>query len=175
LLLIFCGCFSPTSNPTSALPSDPIPVVERETKPAAKPADETPDRQPADKKPVPLTFEDLDISMEPDTLFEDWMLTLRVKSRLNQRVRITGFMCGGTVFMQSNIGQFVLLREKECPYGRGGQAHHAINVHLRPTDLIHFTTDPVTIEGNLTLAPFTGPNGKTWSLYRLDDALRVEP
>src|SRR4051812_1338329 len=74
LLLIFCGCFSPTSNPTSALPSDPIPVVERETKPAAKPADETPDRQPADKKLVPLTFEDLDISMEPDTLFEDWML-----------------------------------------------------------------------------------------------------
>ena len=171
-LVFFAGCFSPTtsSSTTTIIPDDPV-APKAPPKPEPPPVVQGP---PADAKPVPITFEDLDIGMQPDVVFEDWMLTLRVKAKMNQRVRITGFLCGA-IFQSKNISEIPLLREKECPYGPGGQAHHVIQVRMRPTDLLDFTTEPVTLEGNLSLKPFTGPNGRTWSLYQLDDAIRVKP
>ncbi len=177
LLTLFacCGCFAPTASSSNQpiVPDSPA-KVESDPLPAVEPDKKTPEPPPVKAgPPVVMTFEDLDIGMEPDSVFEDWMLTLKVKAKLNQRVRITGFMCGA-ILQSRNIAEIPLLREKECPYGLGGQAHHVVQLHMRATDLLEFTVQPITVEGNLTLKPFTGPNGKTWSLYDLDDAVRVD-
>jgi hypothetical protein len=81
-------------------------------------------------------------------------------------------MCGA-VFQRDNIRNFPLMRELECPFGPGGQAHHVVEVELQGKLRTSFTTEPVTIEGIFSVQPRSGPNGKTWSLYRLD-ATQIE-
>jgi hypothetical protein len=156
-VLLLPGCFVPVA--TTARTSDPVTE------------DPVPGRPRIDANAVvPITYDDLNIeSLQPDTLFENWMLTQRVRDLDGKRVRISGFMCGGTIFSNTNIKQFVLLREKECPFGRGGQAHHAIAVSLQGSPAT-FTANELTIEGVLSVRPFTGENGCTWSLYAIDAA-----
>lgn len=150
---LLCGCLTPLATPVTsadAPPADP---------PAAQPK--------ADPDAVlAISYDDLDLPMEPDTLFEDWMLTQRVRDLDGKRVRITGFMLPG--FDSRNVRQFMMLREKECPYGIGGQAHHVIAVSLKHSAT--YTTSAVTVEGTLLIRPFTGYNDTTWALYALDDA-----
>lgn len=152
-LVLCCGCLAPAA------------VVEpRQTAPEESPAEIAPPPEPAI---LAITFDDLDVKMEPDTLFEEWMLTQRVRDLDGQRVRISGFMLPG--FANVKIRQFILLREKECPYGVGGQAHHVIAVTLQQASAT-YSTEAQTVEGVLSIQPFTGYNGNTWSLYAIDDA-----
>lgn len=152
-------------SPGQQAAARPSPQAAEPAKPAqvSKPAKPT---KPAD--PLPITFEDLDIGMEPDSVYEPWMLTTRVKSLAGQRVRITGFMSAAILQGGDTIRTFPLLREKECPFGPGGQAHHAIEVELQGKLRTNFRTGPVTVEGVLAVRPWNGPNGKTWSLYHLE-------
>jgi len=122
--------------------------------------------------PLEITWEQLDVGMEPDTLFEPWMMTTRIKALESRQVRLTGYMCGA-VFQRDNIRNFPLMRELECPFGPGGQAHHVVEVELQNKLRTRFTTEPVTVEGTFGIQPRTGPNGKTWSLYRID-ATQIE-
>lgn len=152
-LVLCCGCLAPAA------------VVEpRQPEPEESPAKLAPPAEPAVHA---ITFDDLDLMMEPDTLFQEWMLTQRVRDLDGQRVRISGFMLPG--FTNTKIRQFILLREKECPYGVGGQAHHVIAVTLQQASAT-YSTKAQTVEGVLSIQPFTGYNGKTWSLYALNDA-----
>ena len=152
-LSLLVGCLSPI---TPALPTQAASTVA--TTSVAKQRDPN--------AAIPITYEDLDLPMEPDSVFADWMLTQRVRDLDGKRVRLTGFMCSGSVFNRKRIKQFMMLREKECPYGPGGQAHHAVAVLLHDTTA-SFTTDAIAVEGVLAVEPFTGANGNTWSVYTL--------
>jgi hypothetical protein len=127
----------------------------------------TPSTPPADSEPEAITWERLDIGMEPDSVYQPWMLTHAIKVLEGKPVRIKGFM-HGAVFQKNNIRTFHLMREKECPFGPGGQAHHAIEVELQGSLRTSLRTDEVTIEGIFHVTPVTGENGNTWSLYRLE-------
>jgi hypothetical protein len=105
--------------------------------------------------------------MEPDSVYQPWMLTTSIKSLEGKPVRIKGWM-NGAVFTRTNIRTFHLMREKECPFGPGGQAHHAIEVELQGKLRTDFTLDEITIEGIFHVAPVKGENGNTWSLYRIE-------
>jgi hypothetical protein len=131
------------------------------------PSAQEPQPQPA-KPPATedITWERLDIGMEPDSVYQPWMLKTSVKVLEGKPVRIKGFM-NGAVFQTTNIRNFHLMREKECPFGPGGQAHHAIEVELQGRVRTNFTTEEVTVEGIFSVAPVTGENGKTWSVYRI--------
>lgn len=159
--MLLPGCSDPPP------PATPLATAVETLEPPPAPQVEI-DPDANDDAVIQITYEDLDLPMEPDTLFQEWMLTPRVRELDGKRVRITGFMFAGGLFTTRNIKEFILLREKECPYGPGGQAHHVIAVEFQAGLTTSFTTDPVTIEGRLTLAPFTGPDGKTWAMYHLD-------
>ncbi len=122
-----------------------------------------------EKPPVTedLKWERLDIGMEPDSVYQPWMLTTAIKVLEGQPVRIKGWM-HGAVFQRSNIRNFHLMREKECPFGPGGQAHHAIEVVLQGSLRTDFSVEEITVEGIFHVVPVTGENGKTWSLYRIE-------
>jgi hypothetical protein len=117
--------------------------------------------------PQTVSWEQLDLGIEPDSLYQPWMMKTSVAELVGKPIRITGFMCGA-VFQKENIRNFPLLRERECPFGVGGQAHHVIEVDLPQVLRTSFTTEPVTIEGTFSVRPWTGPNGKTWSLYHVE-------
>ena len=153
---VLCGCFAPVASPVvTSVPDEDVPLT-----------------APAETNPTavrPISYDDLDLPMEKDTLFQDWMLTQRVRDLDGKRVRIKGFMCGAVQYTSSSIKQFIMLREKECPYGPGGQAHHVIAVTLQKASA-RYTEDAMTVEGVLSVRPFTGDNDKTWAVYALDEA-----
>jgi len=129
-------------------------------------ADRTP-RKPGD--PIRITFDHIILGMQADIPFRPWMMNDEVKELEGQRVSITGVMHGDVEKPRGNK-RFILLRNKECKYGPGGQADHLAHVELKPGQTFDFTTDTVRVEGILKIAPETGTDGNTWSLYILQDA-----
>ncbi len=137
---------------------------DRNTRPKA---DRTP-RKPGEA--IKITFDNIIIGMQADIPYRPWMMNEEVKELEGKRVSITGVM-NGIVDKQKNLKSFVLLRNKECKYGKGGQADHLAEVKLKTGQGISFTTDTVRVEGTLRIEPFTGSDGNTWSIYVLDDAM----
>ncbi|WP_254506841.1 hypothetical protein [Anatilimnocola floriformis] len=129
-------------------------------------ADRTP-RKPGD--PIKITFDNIILGMQADIPFRPWMLKDEVKDLEGQRISITGVMHGNVDKPKANK-KFILLRNKECKYGPGGQADHLAMVEMKPGQAIDFTTATVVVEGKLKIVPETGDDGNTWSLYILEDA-----
>lgn len=121
---------------------------------------------PGPSGPITVTFEQLDLGMQPDSVYQPWMMTERVAALEGKQVRITGFM-SGALLQLNNVREFPLMREQECPFGDGGQAHHVIMVQLVGRLRTSYKTGPITVEGTFSIQPYQGPNGKTWALYHL--------
>ncbi len=130
------------------------------------PADRGPSR-PGDAEKI--TFDDLNLGMQADIVFRDFMVSDRVHELEGKRISIVGYMHGGQA-AQRGIKEFILLKNTQCKFGPGGQADHLANVILKADNSIAYTASPVKVEGTLKLAPFQGPDGNTWSIYRLEDA-----
>jgi hypothetical protein len=163
IVLVISGCL-----PSSSVPPTSPGVSQSASKPPAAETKPEPPPQPAEPPAIEdITWERLDIGMEPDSVYQPWMMKTSIKVLEGKPVRIKGFM-NGAVFTRTNIRNFHLMREKECPFGPGGQAHHAIEVEMQGKARVNFTTEEITVEGIFSIAPFTGENGKTWSLYRIE-------
>ena len=108
-------------------------------------------------------------------VFRPFMLTDRAKELDGKRIRISGYMLPDS--KTKGIKQFVLLKNTECKFGPGGQADHLVNVLMTAGNDAKFREDPVSVEGTLTIKPFTGPDGNTWSIYDLacDNVVRYRP
>jgi hypothetical protein len=153
---------SPAENQSAAAPALPP----RETAAAQRPrADRGPSRPGQAEK---ITFDDLNLGMQADVVFRDFMLNDRVKELAGQRVSLVGYMHGGV--SSKTIDNFVLLKNNQCKFGPGGQADHLARVFLREGKHVDFTSSDVKVEGTLRIDKFDGPDGNTWAIYRLDDA-----
>jgi hypothetical protein len=114
-----------------------------------------------------ITFDDLNLGMQADMVFRDFLLTDRARELDGQKVRIVGYMDGG-VSQQKGITEFVLLKNTECKFGAGGQADHLLRVLLQDGVTVDYTRfGALQIEGVLKISPFNGPDGNTWSVYDL--------
>jgi len=127
------------------------------------------------EKPKPgeaykISFDDLIIGMQADIPYRPWMMEGKRPEELNgQKVRISGLMHGGAAG-QSKIKEFVLLRNLECKFGPGGQADHLARIQLAEGEKTQYTIKTVIVEGRLNIEPYTGPDGNTWAIYRIDEA-----
>lgn len=107
--------------------------------------------------------------MQADVVFRPFMISDRVKDLEGKRISIVGYMHGGQAG-QRGIKEFILLKNTQCKFGPGGQADHLADVKLKADSSVLFTPSPIKVEGTLVLEPFQGPDGNTWSLYRLEGA-----
>lgn len=127
------------------------------------------------EKPKPgeahkISFDDLIIGMQADIPYRPWMMEGKRPEELNgQKVRISGLMHGGAAG-QNKIKEFVLLRNLECKFGPGGQADHLARIQLAEGEKTQYTIKTVIVEGRLNIEPYTGPDGNTWAIYRIDEA-----
>jgi len=134
-----------------------------------------PQRPPADRsitKPgdaEKITWDDVNLGMQADVVFRPFMISDRVKDLEGKRISIVGYMHGGQAG-QRGIKEFILLKNTQCKFGPGGQADHLADVKLKPDSSIPYTPSPIKVEGTLVLEPFQGPDGNTWSIYRLEAA-----
>jgi hypothetical protein len=154
------------TEPTSIASDEPASAPAAPPKPLPPPADRTPTR-PGDAEK--LTFDDLNLGMQADIVFRPFMLTDRVNELAGRRVSIIGYMHGG-VESQRGIKEFILLKNTQCKFGPGGQADHLASVTLKDGQTTSLTTSPLKVEGTFRIEPFQGPDGNTWSIYRLEDA-----
>jgi hypothetical protein len=168
-----------TEAPQSDEPAAPelAPSAPTSTAAAPPPAAPASPRPPADRLPArpgeaeKITFDDLILGMQADVVFRDFMLMgHRAQELEGKRVSITGYMHPSVESRTGNT-EFVLLRVKECKFGPGGNADHLARAFLRKGTTIDFTTAAVKVEGTLKIQPFEGPDGNTWSIYRLEDAV----
>ncbi len=114
---------------------------------------------------IEISFDEIQLPIQPDMVFRPFMLTDRVKELDGKRIRIHGYMLPDT--KTKGITQFVMLKNLECKFGPGGQADHLINVLMNEGVTARFREDPISVEGVLKINPFTGPDGNTWSIYDL--------
>ncbi len=119
-----------------------------------------------DGRAIPITFDDLQLEMKEDSVFAPALLTARVKQLDGRRVRIRGFIFPA-IFQQTGITRFPLVKNTQCKFGPGGLAHHIILVDLQQGLSTSFTVRPIAVEGRLTVRPFDGPDGMTWTVYHL--------
>lgn len=113
-----------------------------------------------------ITFDDINLKMQPDVAFRPWMMTDRARELDGQRVRISGYIFAG-LEQFSGIKEFVLIRNKECKFGPGGQADHLVRIYLDKEVTTSYTDKVVTVLGTLKVNPYQGPDGNTWSVYDL--------
>ena len=113
-----------------------------------------------------ISFDDINLQMQADVKFRPFMLTDRAKQLDGRRVRLTGFIFGG-VAQSRGIKEFILLRNRECKFGPGGQADHLVQIYLLDNVTTNYTDKAVAVEGVLKIKPFEGADGFTWSVYEL--------
>ena len=164
---------SPAEAPASAAPAA-----------AAPPASDGPprpgslrpkaDRTAATGGVEKITFDDLILGMEKDMVYRPWMLESetnggRAKELEGKKVRLTGVMHGGVESIKKNK-EFVLLRNKECKFGPGGQADHLAKIFMKDGKTASYTDQTVMVEGTLRIKPEMGDDGNTWSIYEIEGA-----
>ena len=115
-----------------------------------------------------ITFDDLTLEMKEDSVFDESLLTDRVKELLGKRIRMRAFMYGGAILKPNDLDQFIVVINLECKYGPGALAFHNLVVECREGITADYSTRPIEVEGILSLRPFTGPDDKTYSIYHLD-------
>jgi hypothetical protein len=148
----------------TAAPSPEAANSAKAATPQRPPADRTPSRPGESQK---ITFEDLNLGMQADVVYRPFMLTEQVQGLEGKKVSLVGYMHPGQA---QKVTEFILLKNTQCKFGPGGQADHLADVHLQDGQSTKFTPSPVKVEGTLKIEPFTGPDGNTWSIYRLENA-----
>lgn len=148
--------------------------------PPEKPAvpDSAPTRPKADREPTKpgdpekITFDDLILGMQADMVFRPFMLTDRAKELEGKRVRLTGEMYAGSVAGSEKLKEFIVLRNRECKYGAGGQADHVADVQMKEGHTTKFTIGTIRVEGTLRINPVNDDKtGVTNHIYVLEDAV----
>lgn len=145
-------------------------------KPPEKPSaeDSAATRPKADREPTKpgdpekITFDDLILGMDKDMVFRPFMLTDRAKELEGKRVRLSGTMLP---YDGTKAKEFIILRNKECKYGAGGQADHVADVLMKEGHKATFTLETIRVEGTLRISPVNGDDGNTKHIYVLEDGV----
>lgn len=164
-------------------------VAEPETtRPAAKPIDPRTKgvvikkSSPAARAKGEITFDDLQFKIEKDAKFSDDLLDDDVKSLDGLDVRLSGYILPSTLFKETDIDQFVLVRDnQECCFGPGAALFDCVIVEMQDGNTTDFVTRPVTVYGNLQIDTKKykypggkGPRGTThFAIFRIEGQ-RVE-
>ncbi len=113
-----------------------------------------------------ISFDDLELKMKEDAVFDRSLLTERAKELEGCRVRIRGFIYP-SIMQQTGITKFPLVKNTECKFGPGGVAHHIIVVEMQEGSSTSFTVRPIAVEGILSVRPYDGADGNTWAIYHM--------
>ena len=110
-----------------------------------------------------ITFDDLKFEIKKDAPFEDVMLDKDVKSLEGLNVKLSGYILPSTLFKETDIDRFVLVRDnRECCFGPGAALFDCVIVEMKPGKTTDFVTRPVTVQGKLEIdtKTYKYPNGK---------------
>lgn len=140
--------------------ADPAEQTRRDQQtPAAKsPADPLPPR-PTAKAKGEISFDDLQFDIKPDAPYDPAMLTDEIRALDGKEVKLRGYILPSTLFRETNIDEFVLVRDnQECCFGPGAALFDCVVVNLVGKVRTDFTTRPVTVTGKFVLKEYKYPD-----------------
>lgn len=140
------------------------PIAETSKKPIVDPR---PSRQGAKAKGE-ISFDDLKFDIEKGGKFEDKMLTKEIKALNKQLVRLRGYILPNSVYKNSGIDQFVLVRDNmECCFGPGAAIYDCVLVTMEKGKTTDFTTKSVAVRGKFEIEEFKFPDGTLMAIYKM--------
>lgn len=116
-----------------------------------------------------IGFDDLNLGMPEDARFRPMMLEYnqgRTKELLGAVISIGGHM--NPPDQLRGLTEFVLLKNKDCKFGPGGQADHLARVYMKKGTTVDYTDEVIYVEGKITLNPFPADSPMTWSIYDIE-------
>lgn len=116
-----------------------------------------------------LTFDDIKFDIEKGGKFSRSLLTKDIEELDKKTVRIRGYILPASVFKQSGIEEFVLVRDNmECCFGPGAALFDCIIVQMEPGKTADFTTRPVAVRGKFEIKEFMYPDSdEHYAIYRM--------
>jgi hypothetical protein len=116
-----------------------------------------------------LTFDDIKFEIEKGGKFERKMLTKDIESLNKKTIKIRGYILPASVFKQSGIEEFVLVRDNmECCFGPGAALYDCIIVQMKKGKTAKFTTRPVAVTGKFEIKEFKYPDSEEhYAIYKL--------
>ena len=115
-----------------------------------------------------LTFDDIKFDIEKGAHFERSMLPKEVEELNKKSIRIRGYILPASVFKQSGIEEFVLVRDnQECCFGPGAALYDCIMIKMEKGKTAEFTTRPVAVKGKFEIEEFKFPDGTQYAIYKL--------
>jgi len=124
----------------------------------------------AARKRGEITFDDLKFDIEKGGTFEQGMITDSIKELDKKVVKLRGFILPTSVFQQTGIKQFVLVRDnQECCFGPGAALYDCVIIEMAPGKTATFSTRVVTVKGKLEIdsETFQYPDGGHYAIYKM--------
>lgn len=124
----------------------------------------------AARKRGEITFDDLKFDIEKDGEFKTEMITPNIKALDKKTLKLRGFILPASVFQQSGIKQFVLVRDnQECCFGPGAALYDCVMISMETGKSATFSTRVVTVKGKLEIDPesFQNEDGGHYAVYKM--------
>ncbi|MGB7326231.1 MAG: DUF3299 domain-containing protein [Rubripirellula sp.] len=131
----------------------------------------------ASKAKGEINFDDLKFDIDKDAAFAPKMLNNDVKGLDGKKVKLRGYILPATLFKETDIDQFVLVRDnQECCFGPGAALFDCVIVEMVPGKTTDFVTRPVTVEGKFKIDTEkykypggAGPKGAShFAIFKID-------
>lgn len=117
-----------------------------------------------------ITFDDIKFGIEKDGKFERKMLTEEIEKLNKKTVRLRGYILPASVFQQTGIKKFVLVRDnQECCFGPGAALYDCVMIEMADGKSANFTTRPVAVRGTFTIdsESYKYPDGGHYAIYKM--------
>ena len=137
---------------------------------AASKAADAPPTRPTSRAKGEITFDDLKFDIEKGQPFKRVMLTEAIEQLHDKTVRLRGFILPSTLFKETDINEFVLVRDnQECCFGPGAALYDCVIVNLVDGVTTDYTTRPVTVTGKFKIKEYLYPDGSAhFAIYQIE-------
>jgi len=192
-LNLFCGLIPLASGVNAQEPATPkieqnkteladapVPNRSRSTPPGTSTKTEPPktERQLAEERKArdaarkrgEITFDDLKFDIAKGGEFKKEMITKEIEELNKKTVKLRGFILPTSVFQNSGIKQFVLVRDnQECCFGPGALLFDCVIIEMEPGKTATFSTRVVSVKGKLEIdsESFRYPEGGHYAIYKM--------
>ncbi len=131
----------------------------------------------ADLEKGDISFDDLKFDIDKDEAFDPKKLTDTLRFLNGRTVKLSGYILPSTLFKETDINEFVLVRDnQECCFGPGAALFDCVMVEMVPGKTTDFVTRPVTVKGKFVFDPKkyqypagVGPNGAShFAVFRIE-------
>jgi hypothetical protein len=98
------------------------------------------------------------------------MLPKEIEELNRKTIRIRGWILPASVFKQTGIDEFVLVRDnQECCFGPGAALYDCVIVEMAPGKTATFATRVVTVKGKFEIDPdsFQYPDGGHFAVFKM--------